>query len=227
MSQPYIVFNQLFGDSLITPLRAHMAICNEAAQQLGPFFDSVIKNDRGASLRTFRHICELEHAADEQKRNIRLQLPSGMLLTVSRHELLEWVRTQDKIPNAVRDLTGLISGRAIHFPKFLHGDIRACVQQSQDTVAALAETLARLDTLVGTGFIPGRARQISAGIEQVDKLERQSDLLEHQAYQVLYQHEEEVDPVDAMFLYRVIELIGDVAGSAQSVAHRIRIVIAN
>jgi len=227
MSQRYDIFTRLFGDSIVTPIKQHMAVCNETAAQLRPFFDAIIAGDDRKARESYDEICRLEHAADELKREFRLQLPTGMLLAVSRGELLEWVRAQDKIANVVRDVAGVVSGRHINLPAFLHDDLRACVDQALETVSILDETLARLDTLVGTGFIPARANLIESGVDRVDLAERASDKLERTARQTLFQHEHEMDPVEVMFLYQIIDLIGEVSGRAQAVANRIRIAISN
>ncbi len=227
MNQRLDIFSRLFGDSLITPIKHHMAICNRTAETLGPFFDAVLLDDFRLASTIQRNICELEQQADELKKNIRLQLPSGMLLSVSRSDLLELVRSQDKIANVTRDLAGLVCGRAIHFPGSLKDDIRGCVTGAIAAVQALEETLHNLDTLVGTGFIPSRMRVIEAGVDSVDDKERLSDLTESDVRHRLFEIEDEMDPIDVMFLYQVIDLIGEIADRAQAVANRIRIVIAN
>lgn len=227
MSQRYDIFSQLFGDSMVTPIKQHMAVCNDTAQTLAPFFDAVLIDDLSRTRSIFKEICDREHDADERKRSIRLHLPSGMLLSVSRNDLLEWVRAQDKIANVSRDLAGVVSGRAVHIPAFLHDDLRRSLDQALATVDALNEVLSHLDTLVGTGFIPGRAHAIENGVDKVDDAERASDKLEQAARQRLFEHEEELDPVDVMFLYQIIDLIGEVAGRSQAVANRIRIALAN
>ncbi len=226
MSQHLDIFSQLFGDSLVTPIKGHMHVCYQTAQNLPRFFDAVIEEDLNEVARVFNQICQLEHDADDRKRYIRLNLPSGMLFSVSRNDLLEWVRAQDKIANVTRDVAGVIKGRAIRIPSFLHEDLRACVGQSVKSVAALEHSLEDLDTLVGTGFIPGRANRIMQGVDNVDQAERCSDELEHQAYRRLFAHEKDMDPVEVMFLYQVIDLIGEVSDRAQSVANRIRIAVA-
>lgn len=227
MSQRYDIFTELFGDSLVSPIKAHMHVCHRTTQELPAFFDAVIAGELDTVASTFDRICELEQEADERKRSIRLHLPAGMLFSVSRNDLLEWVRAQDKIANVVRDVAGIVRGRAVRIPAFLQDDVRACVYQSVETVRALEESLTALDTLVGTGFIPGRANVLMRGVDQVDAAERFSDELEHRAYASIFEHEDEMDPIDVMFLYQIVDLIGDVSGRAQSVANRIRIVIAN
>ncbi|XOV87429.1 MAG: TIGR00153 family protein [Pseudomonadota bacterium] len=227
MNQRSDIFSRLFGDSLITPIKHHMAVCNRTAETLVPFFDAVLLDNFQLASTIQHQICELEQEADVLKKHFRLQLPSGMLLSVSRNDLLELVRAQDKIANVSRDLAGLVCGRAIHFPGTIKGEIRVCIGSAVATVQALEETLNNLDTLVGTGFIPSRMRLIEAGVDSVDDKERLSDSNESEARHRLFDIENKMDPIDVMFLYQVIDLIGEVADRAQAVANRIRIVIAN
>ncbi|MCB1692472.1 MAG: hypothetical protein KDI19_06870 [Pseudomonadales bacterium] len=45
MSQPSDIFSRLFGDSLITPIKHHMEVCNQTAETLKPFFSALLEHD--------------------------------------------------------------------------------------------------------------------------------------------------------------------------------------
>ncbi|MCB1692473.1 MAG: TIGR00153 family protein [Pseudomonadales bacterium] len=169
----------------------------------------------------------MEKQADKLKKEVRLHLPTGLLLSVSRNDLLELIRAQDKIANVARDLAGLACGRAMNVPAALAEEFRRCVEQSISTVNALNDTLHNLDTLVGTGFIQSRTRAIEAGVDLVDDRERESDHQESVLRGHLFELEHGMDPVEVMFLYQLIDLLGEVADRAQVVANRIRIILAN
>lgn len=227
MTERADIFSRLFGDSLITPIKRHMAVCNETAALLIPLFEAVLADDFERANAVREQICDREHEADQLKKNIRLNLPTGMLMSVSRNDLLELIRAQDKIANVCRDLAGLMCGRRITINETLAQGFRNAVRAASETVNALDETIERLDSLVGSSFIQSRARRLEAGVDEVDDKERASDKCEKDLRQMLFGIEDQMDPVDVMFLYQVIDLIGDVADKSQAVANRIRIVLAN
>lgn len=227
MNQNADIFSRLFGDSLMTPIRNHMAVCHQTAETLIPFFDAVRSDDFERVHTIHLQVSELEQKADKLKKEVRLHLHSGLLLSVSRNDLLELVRAQDKIANAARDVAGLVCGRAIRIPKELQSDFSECVRFAIKAVEALNETLTHLDTLVGTGFVHSRTRAIEKGVDSVDDLERESDRHEHALREKLFALEDDMDPIEVMFLYQVIDLVGDLADRSQAVANRIRIIIAH
>lgn len=227
MNQKADIFSRLFGESLISPIKKHMAVCQETAQTLLPFFSEVFREDYAAAHQYHLKICELEQQADAIKKDVRLHLPTGFLMAVSRNDLLELIRAQDKIANRVRDVAGLVCGRAIQIPAGLEPEFQLCVERAIAPVGDLNDTMCNLDTLVGTGFIQSRNRAIEAGVDRVDDGERLSDQTEHELREQLYRVEDSMSPIDVMFLYKVIDLLGDIADRTQVVANRIRIIIAN
>ncbi len=226
MAQPVSLLSSLFGDSLISPIKQHMSVCHEAVLLLTPFFEAVMAGSVEDARQVQEQICQREQEADAIKRRFRMHLPSGFLLSVSRDDLLELIRVQDKLANGCRDLAGLVYGRRIQIPAELRDELRECVAMAIDSVTSLNATLDKLDTLVGTGFVPSRTLALELGLQEVDNRERACDEIERRLCQSLFRIEALIDPIDTLFLYQVIELIGEVADRAKVVANRIRIIIA-
>lgn len=225
MSRPTSIFSRLFGDSPITPIKRHMEVVFATAEALRPFCDALLAHDYATANQVRVRICALEQEADDIKKDIRLHLPTGVLRSISRNDLLELVRAQDKIANGIRDLSGLACGRSMRIPTQLAPELRLCVSQAIIAVNALNETLGQLDTLAATGFIQSRTRTIEAGTDSVDDAERLSDQYENSLRSRLFELEDGIDPVDVMFLYQLIDLLGEVADRSQIVADRIRIIL--
>ena len=61
---------------------------------------------------------------------------------------------------------------------------------------------------------------------QLNEAEDETDALERKLERTLFSLESELHPVTAMFWYRVIEWIGDLADHAEKVANTIRLIIA-
>jgi hypothetical protein len=63
-------------------------------------------------------------------------------------------------------------------------------------------------------------------IEELDALEKKSDGLEITIRASLFKLEAELPPVDVMFLYKVIDWIGDLADRSQTVGSRLQLLLA-
>jgi predicted phosphate transport protein (TIGR00153 family) len=226
MAQPSSILSSVFGDSLITPIKRHIAICQETAETLTAFFDTVLDGEVDQSLALRKKIADLENEADEIKREVRKSLHAGLLLSVSRSDLLDLVRSADKIPNICRDLAGLVAGRTIEIPAPLARDFREYVRSSVSSVSALNDVMQNFETLVGTGFMQSRTDNIDDHLNLVDERESQTDEKSRIVQQALFRLEDSLNPVDVMFLYQVIELVGDLADQAEAVGNRVRIILA-
>ena len=58
----------------------------------------------------------------------------------------------------------------------------------------------------------------------VEKLERKSDELQTRLRAKLKAHEDKLSPIDVIFLYQLLSQIGEIANSAEKVAHRAQII---
>jgi predicted phosphate transport protein (TIGR00153 family) len=58
-------------------------------------------------------------------------------------------------------------------------------------------------------------------IEELDRIEHDTDTLQIKLRADLYKLEKDLPPINVMFLYQIIEWIGDVADRAQRVGNRL------
>ena len=63
-------------------------------------------------------------------------------------------------------------------------------------------------------------------IENLDDLERQTDETQGKIRNILFTIEQELPPVECMFLYKLIELISDVADRSQTVGGQLQLLLA-
>jgi len=219
-------FLQMFARSPFKPMQEHIAKAQECAVELIPFIEAVIADDWDKAAILQNHITNLEDEADVMKKEIRQNLPKSIFLPVPRTELLEIVRMQDKIANRAEDIAGLMLGRTMQIPEVIQEPIqellRAAISTSEQALTALNE----LDELVSSGFGGLEMDIIEKMLNELDTLEQSSDEYERQARSELFQIEKELHPVDVMFLYQIISLIGDLANCAQQVGSRLQLLVA-
>lgn len=218
--------SRLFGQSPIKPMQDHMAKAHACTERLREFLQAALANDWEHAESLQREISRLEHEADDLKRDIRLNLPKSLFLPVPRSDLLDLLTRQDKIANVAKDIAGRMLGRRMYIPGPLTG---AMVEYLDCAIAASAQALLainEIDELLETGF---RGREISvveALIRELDRLEHRSDELQITIRSGLFAMEQELPPVDVMFLYKIIDWVGDLADRAQKVGARLLILIA-
>ena len=219
-------FMQMFARSPFKPMQEHIAKAQCCAEQLIPFFEASFDDDWTLAEQHQQKIADLEHQADDIKREIRQSLPSSLFLPVPRTDLLNLLRMQDKIANRAKDISGIMLGRQMSVPKLIQTEmlefVRTAVKTSEQALTALNE----LDELVGAGFRGREVDVVEAMIHQLDDLEHKTDDLERHIRHSLFKVEKDLDPIDAMFLYKVISWIGELADRAQDVGGRLQLLLA-
>jgi predicted phosphate transport protein (TIGR00153 family) len=219
-------FLQMFARSPFKPMQEHIAKAQECAVELIPFFKAVIADDWQEAEKIQNRIAVLEGDADLMKKQIRQNLPKSIFLPVPRTDLLEVVRMQDKIANRAKDIAGLMLGRKMAVPSIMQNDMTEYVRVALATSEQALTALKELDELVNSGFSGHEIDVIEKMLDQLDLLEHRTDEHERAIRLKLFSIEKELPPVDVMFLYQVITLIGDLADRAQQVGSRLQLLVA-
>ena len=216
----------LFGRSPIKPIKEHMATAHEASADLVPFFEALMQGDYSTATKFQQRISASENRADDIKKDLRLHLPDSLFMPVSRTDLLELLHVQDKVANKAQDIAGLATGRQMQIPESMHAMMATFVESAVAASAQALKAINELDELLESGF-SGREVDITRRMtEELDDLERKSDKLEVQVRAALFKLEKDLPPVDVIFLYRVIEWVGDLADEAHGVGNRLQLLLA-
>jgi len=217
--------SKIFGASPVGPLQEHMEVCFQAARTLKSFFAAVTEEnwERVAELRVA--IVALEHEADELKAQIRSQLPKSMFMPVPREDLLQLVLVQDQIPNLARDISGLVLGRRMEIPEPMQDSFVEFVARNSDAAKKARKTIRELDELYETGFRGAEVELVLAFIAELDAIENDTDELQAKVRTQLFALEDSLPPVNVMFLYQVIDLIGDIGDMAERIGRRLELLI--
>jgi len=219
--------SKIFGASPVGPIQEHMELCYKAAKELITFFDYTAKGDWEHVRASRARIVQLENEADEIKKQIRSQLPKSMFMPVAREDLLELVLVQDRIPNRVRDVSGLVIGRNMEIPATMRDSFLAFVSRNVDAAKKARMTIRELDELYETGFRGAEVKLVESLVDEVDQIENDTDDMQAGLRTQLYAMEKDLPPIDVMFLYRVIEVTGDIADMAERIGRRLEVMIAH
>lgn len=220
-------FSAMFGRSPFQPLLAHIVKANECADQLLPFFEATLTGDWDSAAQLRENVTRLEHDADVLKTELRLNLPNTMFLPVSRSDLLDLISVQDKIANKARDITGIMLGRKMTVPAELADPMRDYIRTSVACVAQARQALEELKDLLESGFGRNVSDVMQNMIRELHTLEHQADSQQVAIRRQLFSLESELPPVDVVFLYQIIDWVGELSDRAERVGSRLQIMTAN
>jgi len=133
---------------------------------------------------------------------------------------------QDRIPNRAKDIAGIIMGRRMTIPlsmkEQMNEFVRASVAAAEQALIAINE----LDELLESGFSGRELAVVENMIKELDDLEEKTDHLEIGVRTSLFALEAQLPPVDVMFLYNIIDWVGDIANRAHDVGGRLQLLLA-
>ena len=217
----------IFGTSPVVPLEKHVDIACQATETLNEFFSAIVDTDWGAARRHCEQIIELEHAADDLKKEIRLHLPRSLFMPVPREDLLTLLHVQDQMANRAKTIAVLVIGRHLEIPPALAHEWLEFVSRNVDAARQARKSVRELDELYTSGFRGAEVTLVESLVEELDRIETDTDDREIALRASLFDVEKEIDPVSAIFLYRVIELTGEIADLAERIGRRLELLYAH
>ena len=219
-------FSKLFGKSPIRPLQEHMNQVHACVGLLKPLFEAVMADDANEVVRVQEQITQLEHDADDKKKALRHDLPTGLFMPVDRRDLLDVLMMQDNMANQAKDIAGLIVGRQMRLPQTTHRLFVEYVARVIDASAQALNIINELDELVEAGFRGLEVERVQDMIAELNKIESETDRIQVELRVILFGLEDDLRATDVMFTYRLIEEIGQVADYAQRVGSRLQLLLA-
>lgn len=221
------VLANIFGSSPVMPLEKHAEIAYECTRELNNFFAAVVKKDWKAAKASRRKIEKFEHEADDLKKEIRLHLPKSLFMPVPREDLLELLLVQDKMANRTKDVSGIVLGRKMKIPSAIADQFLKFVARNVDAAKQARKSVRELDELFTTGFRGAEVTLVESLIEELDQIETDTDNRQAELRAALFAIEKDLEPVNVIFLYRVIELTGEIADMAERVGRRLELLLSH
>jgi len=216
----------LFGRSPVRPMQQHMKAAVTCAREVLPLFeDMAAGNTRNLADRR-QTIDRLEHEADTIKNEIRSHLPKRLFMAIERRDMLEILDCQDSIADVAQDIAGLADQRSMTIPEELAEPLLELVRRVLAACDQSERIINELDELVETGF---RGREVSRVEEMIDELARiesDTDELAERAQRRLFAIEDRLG-VGTVFWYQMIIWVADLADYAERVGNRLRLLIAS
>lgn len=219
-------FSNMFGQSPIRPIQEHIGLAHQCTEQLPLFIEAALADDWIKAEAIYKTISDLEHAADDAKTSLRANLPNSLMMPVDRGDLLAMITQQDEIANCTKDIAGIMLGRQMRIPVEIAELMKAFVAEAVDTSAQALKAVNEMDELLEMGFKGRVLTVVEELVEELNRLEHQNDELQIKVRSALFKIENDLPPVNVVFLYKVIEWIGELADAAQSAGGKLQLLIA-
>ncbi len=201
-------------------LAAHTEAVERAAEELGRELRAWL---RGEGVRADR-VSEAEHAADRAKRTLRARLNSLRRLPVPRSALLELVWHQDEIADLCQDAALLMALRRPELPVEL---VEGFSSLGESLVRAVHEyhlAVEAFEEALTQGLDEERAQAVEEGVDRINLLEHESDLVERALVRDIYQAEGLGD-FDRYHLVQLVLMLGGVVDQTENAAGDLRLIM--
>jgi len=220
-------FASLFGRSPFKPLQEHMRSANKCAAQVTKLFEALCDGDDEKIESIKVRIYELEHEADEIKNQMRANLPKSLFMPVDRRDLLEVLDLQDSIADTAQDIAGLVVLRKMEVLADMRQPLLDMVRRCVDASDQATRIIECLDELVETGFRGPESENVVEMIDQLAKIETDTDQMGFELTRSLFAHEDDMSPVSVVFWYDLINMICGLADYSEKVGNRLRLLLAH
>lgn len=220
-------FAKLFGRSPIKPMQEHIKVVARCAAEVPGLFEALCAGDQAKVEEVKGRIFALEQEADDIKNQLRTHLPKSLLMPMDRRDLLEVLDMQDSIADTAQDIAGLLVERPMEAPKSLQEPLLGLARRCVDACDKAAEVIGELDELVETGFRGPESARVSDMVDELSKIEDDTDKMGMELTHLLFAQEDDMKPVSVMFWYQLIQWTGDLADYAEKVGNRLRLLLAS
>lgn len=218
---------RLFGRSPITPIQQHMQLAEESVQLLCQMLSAAVAGDRGDPVVELSDLIAANRSrALELRRDIRDALPRGLLLAMPRPDLLALLDCQQRVCDAAVEVTRSIVLRPTDIPAPLAKSLERFCSHLADEAGQVLTAIRELDELIEQGFGDAERRAV---VKLLDGAERQlmhCQRIHERLVVKLAQREADIAPLDAMFLYRLLDSLLAVAERSADVAEQLRLLLA-
>ena len=94
-------------------------------------------------------------------------------------------------------------------------------QLSMDAADKAKDAIGELDELLETGFSGKEIKLVQKLLDELNDIENESDASQIELRAHLMSLEDDLPPVHVIFLYKIIDLIGDIADVSQRIGNRL------
>ncbi len=207
-------------------LKDHADIVCKSGKLLTEVFEDLLQDKFENIDERRKTIEELELKADYIKSNIRNHLPKSVRMPVDRGVFLSLLSEIDKVEDLVQDITEWISIREKPIPENLKEDFKQLFEKALEAVEYTKKAVEALNLVIESSFSENEREKTKEIIEQLHKIEHESDLMERSLTKKIFAMEESLTAASLFHLSKLVFLLGDIANHAENAGDRVRALVA-
>ncbi|HDM23064.1 MAG TPA: TIGR00153 family protein [Methanomicrobia archaeon] len=217
---------KIFIRSPFEPIIKHAEITKEAIEKLNAAFNLFFERDYPKMETLCKEVIDLETDADNIKAKIREKLPSGILMPVSRGDILDLIDHQDKIADQAENLAQwLLIKETDSIPLKMVEFMKRIMDLNVKIAEAYLNAVKEFKDVIETIFMKKEINDVMKYIEIVENLEGEIDRIQFTLRNSFFDFKE-IDPVSLYYTTKIIDIISDISDKAEASVHRLRILIA-
>jgi predicted phosphate transport protein (TIGR00153 family) len=203
-----------------------MTIARDCASHILPALEAFIAQDTD-TLKELKHtITRLEAEADDQLEEVQSSLPKKVFMPVVREDILALLQIQESIADRSLDIIGLMVELPLKIPAEMGQPLirlgKRCIELCEDALGIIES----LEELASAGFDGPHIDKIKKQITDVIKAESDADEVEKEVTHILFAQRKEMDAVEVVFLYQIIQWIDHLADCSEKIAIQSRLFLA-
>lgn len=219
-------FRKLLRGSPFEPIQKHMRVVKKGVALLPQLFAALKSKDQEGICEVATTIDQIESEADALKTDYRAHMPSTLLMPVSRRDLLMLIAEQDKIADKANAIGRILTYRKMEIPGACLSLLEQLIEHALESYAQAANVIEQMDELMAGGFAGKESRRVRDLIVKLQETEESADDLLMRINHALFAIEDQLNPVDVMFWYKLIDYIGDISDRSENVGDRVLLLIA-
>lgn len=216
---------KLFGKSPISPLQAHMQTAHAAVSKLGMLVAAAQADDWKQANTIQKDVAKLCAEADRMKLALRMQMRKSLFMPVSRSDLLELLTSQDLIADYGDSFANLLISRRMQVPEAILPAFEAYLAEIISVADLALDAVNELDEVLEVGFGAHEIELVHKKLQGLMRRENAARKMESKLRHRLYKLERELDPLDAMFLYKLVEQLDLIGRGSERIGNRLLILI--
>ncbi|HMK46852.1 MAG TPA: TIGR00153 family protein [Methanocella sp.] len=226
MTDPLRSILDLFAKSPFKPLTEHSQKVKLTVLKMDEAVKAYVAGDMAKVNELYEQINELEHEADRVKNEIRVELPSTLLMPVDRTDILTFLKQQDDVANSAEMVAQMLTLRPVTMNQQVKDVILKLERSVLTTVDEHVEAVGKIADLLDSSFSSKRVKEIQEIIGKVDSQKHQVDVIRRDAMKIIYDNEKDITPVGVYFLIELVKEMSWVAGHAENSSDRLRLITA-
>lgn len=168
---------------------------------------------------------QLEDDADDIKNNIRKNLKKGYLYRFERVDLLNFIEIQDKIADKIEDIAKMMTLNTVELETETKDKILAIVDEVENMLDLFKASVKYLVNIVNSDFSKDTIDHEEHDLTEMKWFEKDIDAKIFEFGKWIYSQKNTMNPIDLLFLRKLVLTLSDIADLSQNVSDRIHILI--